>query len=71
MNAEVAYRYRERKSEVDALGEVEFKRHALQHLKLKTVLKVMPLHARRFTASTPSCCANRGTLYQEAEHLAR
>ena len=40
MNAEVAYRYRARKAEVDELGEEEYRRRALQHLKLKTVLKV-------------------------------
>lgn len=40
MNAEVAYRYRARKAEVEELGEEAHRRHALQHLKLKTVLKV-------------------------------
>ena len=40
MNADVAYTYRERKREADALGETTCRLHALQHLKLKTVVKV-------------------------------
>jgi hypothetical protein len=42
MNAESAYLYRERKAEVEALGEQAYKRRVLTHLKLKTVLKVIP-----------------------------
>lgn len=40
MNAEVAYAYRERKVEAEPLGEKAYHLHALQHLKLKTVVKV-------------------------------
>lgn len=40
MNAEVAYGYRERKAHADAMGEVAHRLHCLQHLKLKTVIKV-------------------------------
>jgi len=41
MNAEVAYGYRERKSHAEAMGEVAHRLHCLQHLKLKTVIKVI------------------------------
>ncbi len=40
MNAEVAYAYRERKAEAEPLGEQAYNLRALQHLKLKTVVKV-------------------------------
>lgn len=40
MNAEVAYGYRERKAHAEAMGEVAHRLHCLQHLKLKTVIKV-------------------------------
>ena len=40
MNAEVAYAYRERKVEAEPLGEQAYHLRALQHLKLKTVVKV-------------------------------
>lgn len=40
MNAEVAYAYRERKAEAEPLGEKSYNLRALQHLKLKTVVKV-------------------------------
>ncbi len=40
MHAEVAYGYRERKAHADAMGEVAHRLHCLQHLKLKTVIKV-------------------------------
>ena len=39
MNAEVAYGYRERKAQAQAVGEVAHRLHCLQHLKLKTVIK--------------------------------
>ncbi len=40
MNAEVAHAYRERKREAEPLGEDAYQLRALQHLKLKTVVKV-------------------------------
>ncbi len=40
MNAEVAYGYRERKAQAESMGEVSHRLHCLQHLKLKTVIKV-------------------------------
>ena len=40
MNAEVAYGYRERKAQAQAIGEVAHRLHCLQYLKLKTVIKV-------------------------------
>ena len=44
MNAEVAYGYRERKAQAQAMGEAAHRLHCLQHLKLKTVIKVsLPL----------------------------
>lgn len=50
MNAEVAYGYRERKSHAEAMGEVAHRLHCLQHLKLKTVIKVIA------SASHPGKC---------------
>lgn len=40
MNADVAYAYRERRREAEHLGEETCRLHALQHLRLKTVVKV-------------------------------
>ena len=40
MNAEVAYAYRERRAHAEAMDEVAHRLHCLQHLKLKTVIKV-------------------------------
>lgn len=40
MNAEVAYAYRERKAEAEPVGYEAYYLRALQHLKLKTVVKV-------------------------------
>ncbi|KAK9837156.1 hypothetical protein WJX81_006855 [Elliptochloris bilobata] len=58
MNAEVAYRYRERKAEVEELGEEQHRRHALKHLKLKTVLKeshCQPVQALAFNTLDAQC----------------
>jgi hypothetical protein len=40
MNADVAYGHRERAAEVESMGEEEHRLHAVQNLKLKTVVKV-------------------------------
>ena len=57
MNAESAYLYRERKAEVEELGEQAYKRRVLKHLKLKTVLKVIPWR-RPFLACAASLAAS-------------
>lgn len=45
MNAEAANLLRERKAQVEALGGISAaRRHALKHLKLKTVIKVVSLY---------------------------
>ena len=68
MNAEVAYGYRERKAHADAMGEVAHRLHCLQHLKLKTVIKVTtaaprPEHIDSAMRTTPSMCK------ESASHL--
>ena len=61
MNAEVAYGYRERKAHADAMSEVAHRLHCLQHLKLKTVIKVTtpaprPEYVDSAMRTTPSMC---------------
>ena len=65
MNAEVAYGYRERKAQAQAMGEVAHRLHCLQHLKLKTVIKVsLPLgNARGTDQETWHCCTSYGSHY--------
>lgn len=62
MNAEVAYGYRERKAQAQAMGEVAHRLHCLQHLKLKTVIKVsLQLdHAGSPGQKTWHCCTSHG-----------
>ncbi|CAK0786987.1 hypothetical protein CVIRNUC_010203 [Coccomyxa viridis] len=58
MNAEVAYGYRERKAQAQAMGEVAHRLHCLQHLKLKTVIKeshCRPVRQLLFNAVDASC----------------
>ncbi len=47
MNAEVAYAYRERKAEAEPVGYEAYYLRALQHLKLKAVVKVTIFHTAR------------------------
>jgi hypothetical protein len=49
MNAEVAYAYRERKADELPIGEQAYRSRALQHLRLKTVVKVI-MNTHHFSA---------------------
>ncbi|CAL8464853.1 g4388 [Coccomyxa elongata] len=75
MNAEVAYAYRERKAEAEPLGEQAYNLRALQHLKLKTVVKeshCSPAHDLNFNLEDRQCSnlfatvgGNQATVYDD------